>query len=117
MTDVDTFEEINFVGWGGRLKSLTPNVELGVGVMPAQRSGLRRALWDAAFGYVNGFPIRDILYFVLTRDMGRWVWHRTFLRENPGGILRDSAGQPWARGGCSFDCRPCRERLTSEGDL
>lgn len=29
--------------------------------------GPRRFLWDLAFGYVNGFPMKDIAYYLLTR--------------------------------------------------
>lgn len=32
-------------------------------------TGLRRALWDAAFGWVNGWPARDIAYFIWTRSL------------------------------------------------
>lgn len=41
---------------------------LGFGVNPIRytlKHGIRRAIYDFAFGYVSGFPVRDIL---------PWVW-------------------------------------------
>jgi hypothetical protein len=41
-------------------------IELGLGIPRNTRSwGIRRALFDLAFGYVSGFPVRDIIPFSL----------------------------------------------------
>lgn len=41
-----------------------PLIELGQGIpRPMRDHGLRRAIFDLAFGYVSGFPLRDILPF------------------------------------------------------
>jgi hypothetical protein len=43
-----------------------PLVDLGLGIPRRMRDhGIRRALYDLAFGYVSGFPVRDILPFAL----------------------------------------------------
>lgn len=43
-----------------------PLVDLGQGIPRRMRDhGIRRALFDLAFGYVSGFPVRDIIPFAL----------------------------------------------------
>jgi len=65
--------EMQWVGLGGKTaKYHGPLFELGEGVprnVPDQ--GVRRAIFDACFGYVSGFPVRDIAYFVVTRSLWR----------------------------------------------
>ena len=41
-------------------------VELGMGI-PRRKGafGIRRAMFDLAFGYVSGFPVRDIIPFAV----------------------------------------------------
>ena len=34
--------------------------------------GPRRFVWDLTFGYVNGYPKRDILYYLLTRVLRKF---------------------------------------------
>lgn len=59
-----------YVGWGGKPESVIPNLKLGVGsTRDLPGYGLRRAVWDAAFGYVSGFRKRAILYYLLTRSL------------------------------------------------
>ena len=42
-----------------------PIRELGQGIPRGDSGpGIRRALFDLAFGYVSGFPVRDILAYV-----------------------------------------------------
>lgn len=68
---------MNYVAWGGKTASIPAPFELGIAAAPpAQRYGPRRALWDAAYGYVNGFPASAIAYYLLTRSISRrvWVW-------------------------------------------
>ena len=49
----------------GRMGSYEgPLVDLGQGIPRRMGDhGIRRALYDIAFGYVSGFPVRDILAF------------------------------------------------------
>lgn len=64
---------IRHVGWGGRVAKVQTDMQLGRGRRRAPDYGLRRAVWDAAFGYVSGFRVRDIAYFVLTRSLSERV--------------------------------------------
>lgn len=79
---------ISYVGWGGKHAEVPADFDMGRGHyrdIPAY--GLRRAIWDAAYGYVNGFQKRAILYYVLTRSLNRWVCEIAMRREgveNPG---------------------------------
>lgn len=65
--------EVQHIGWGGKLRTVTANMDMGVGVFRTPPYGLRRAIWDAAFGYVSGFRKRDILYYILTRSLSERV--------------------------------------------
>jgi hypothetical protein len=67
---------IRHVGIGGRARVIDADMELGVGVWRTEREGFRRALWDAAYGYVSGFRGRDIAYFVVTRSFSRRLFYR-----------------------------------------
>ncbi len=61
-----------YVGWGGKTKHVTVDLNLGMGNHRRSSAyGLRRAVWAAAMGYVSGFDKRDILYYVLTRTLSR----------------------------------------------
>ncbi|WP_337004085.1 MULTISPECIES: hypothetical protein [unclassified Microbacterium] len=66
-------EEIDHVGWGGVTRTITATVPLGLGVARTPDYGIRRAVWDAAFGYVSGFRKRDIAYYLLTRSLSARV--------------------------------------------
>jgi hypothetical protein len=57
-----------YVGWGSHRAELrtTNPVHLGFCYNPERRFGL---LWDIAFGYVSGFPVKSILWFTLTRSL------------------------------------------------
>jgi hypothetical protein len=73
---------IHCVGWGGTTRKVLATFQLGSGRKRCtKRYGIRRAIWDAAFGYVSGFRKRDILYFVLTRSLSRQVWAFVAKRE------------------------------------
>lgn len=72
---------IHYVGWGGRDESRPVTMHLGYGTRTKLPSyGVRRAAFDAAFGYVNGFPFSAIAYFILTRSLNRrlskWAMQR-----------------------------------------
>jgi hypothetical protein len=63
---------VGYVAWGGKTGQLSADINLGYGHsrnVPAH--GIRRAIWDSAFGYVNGFPLSAILYYALTRSLNR----------------------------------------------
>ena len=71
--------ELWCVGWGDKTISIPgPYFTLGTaGGLANKRSrgrynNPRRLLWDIAFGYVNGFRKRDILWYVLTRTLSFW---------------------------------------------
>lgn len=75
-------DTISYVGWGGKTAEVPADFDMGRGHyrnVPAY--GLRRAIWDAAFGYVNGFPKRAILYYVVTRSLHRRLLQAALRRE------------------------------------
>ena len=59
---------IHYVGFGGKTRKIVANTDLGYGVFRAPEYGFRRAVWDFCHGYVSGFRLRDILYFIATRS-------------------------------------------------
>lgn len=59
---------VNYVGFGNKDRQLIADFNLGYGVFRAPDHGFRRALWDFCHGYVSGFRIRDILWFVATHS-------------------------------------------------
>jgi len=86
MTDQTTTEAARVLGdaqagemyWrradGSQGEYVGPLRDLGHGIpRPDHGPGIRRALFDLAFGYVSGFPVRDILAYVL----------RSSFREGP----------------------------------
>ncbi|MCU1418689.1 MAG: hypothetical protein JWP32_2863 [Schumannella sp.] len=75
-------EKVSYIDWGGKVVTRPATVDFGYGIhrrVPAY--GIRRAIFDAAFGYVNGFPARAILYYVITRDFSERFMRRTLRRE------------------------------------
>ncbi len=72
---------VQHVGWGGTTRTVHTEMDLGRGVWRTPDYGIRRALWDAAFGYVSGFRKRDILYYVLTRSLSSRVEARVIAAE------------------------------------
>jgi len=67
-------KSITYVGWGGKPAHVPADFNLGHGhYRGAPAYGLRRAVWDAAFGYVSGFRKRAIVYYVITRSFSRVV--------------------------------------------
>lgn len=73
--------EIQHIGWGGKTRTVTADMDMGVGVFRTPPYGLRRAIWDASFGYVSGFRKRDIIYYVLTRSLSKRVEKIAMQRE------------------------------------
>lgn len=87
--------EQNYVGWNGRKETVTTDMNLGRGsTRGLPQHGLRRALWDASYGYINGFKPSAILYFVLTRSLNARVQRYALQRE---GHTLDHDGNPTAR--------------------
>jgi len=68
-----TNQPIDYLSWHGVTKTL-PSTDMDMGrgsFRNLPQYGLRRAIWDAAFGYVSGFPKRDIVYYILTRSLSK----------------------------------------------
>ncbi|WP_449408026.1 hypothetical protein [Microbacterium maritypicum] len=73
-------QSMSHVGIGGRVRVIATDFDLGVGRWRCrQEYGLRRSIWDAAYGYVSGFRKRDIAYYLLTRSLSSTL-HRTTIR-------------------------------------
>lgn len=72
---------IQYVGFGGTIRSVTTDMKLGRGVWRTPEYGLRRAVWDAAHGYVSGFRIRDIAYYLVTRSFSERIAERVIAWE------------------------------------
>lgn len=85
---------VNYVPWGGgRTGSLPITSDLGYSAARFDRlpeRGIRRAVWDACYGLVNGFPASAILWYALTRSLApqrvcdriiRWEIARRNARE------------------------------------
>lgn len=73
---------IDYVGFAGKDRSVTPSMDLGRGGRPTPDWGLRRAVFDAAFGYVSGFRKRDILYYLATRSLSPRICEAVIAWEN-----------------------------------
>lgn len=73
--DMSEQEMIQFIGWGGVYKTRPVTWDLGVTTKPLSGKpfGLRRVVWDLCYGVVNGFPFRDVLYYVLTRSFSKRI--------------------------------------------
>jgi hypothetical protein len=102
---------LGYVGFGGDAREITGRVrDLGIGVERPKRGWL----WHFSFGYVSGFPVPSIFYYLLTRHttarMAHWYWRR----EHAAFTAR--TGQPWER--CHADeCKKCGPRSPQrEGD-
>jgi hypothetical protein len=90
--DADGYPDVKLIvlenygedGYGMHPESKQNWVHLGVA--KKRKTGL---VWDVCYGYVNGFPKRDILWFILTRSIPRtlglkrstqekiWAWNRS----------------------------------------
>lgn len=90
----DLMSEMQYIGWGGKTRYGVADIELGQGISRGLPDyGPRRMLWDAAFGYVNGFGKRDILYYILTRSMNPRIERWAMKRE---GVQFDAEGHALA---------------------
>lgn len=73
---------IDHLGWGGKIAYVSDDFDMGRGAyrdVPA--FGFRRGLWDAAYGWVNGFRMSSIVYYVTTRSLSRRVMRWALRRE------------------------------------
>lgn len=80
---------IQFVGWGGKTARRPTTWHLGWTTADTSKlRGVRRAIFDVAYGIVNGFPASAILYYILTRDTHPAVLHWAWKREGacPGDV-------------------------------
>lgn len=81
-------DSIAYVTWGGRRHTATPAFDLGHSLKNPSalpRHGLRRAIYDIAYGHVNGFPATAIAYYALTRSISERVWRWTYRAEQRRG--------------------------------
>jgi hypothetical protein len=76
---------VTYIGWNDKIHGVATNCDLGRGVLCKHGHGIRRAIYDTAFGYVNGFRKRDILYYVLTRSLSKRVWKLVLARNDKRG--------------------------------
>lgn len=79
-----TIGTLTHIGWGGDVKEVTGRMSyLGYDYGRNSRTptkGFRRAVYDFCFGYVSGFAVKDIIWYVLTRSLN--------YRKNPLYIKR-----------------------------
>lgn len=97
--DAGKVPQVNFVGWGSVLNSMPVTTNLGASAADGRRVGwagrnrrLRRVAWDVCFGWVNGFPLRDILFYTLTRNFQFFAYcldRRYYLRK------KEKSRAPW----------------------
>ena len=81
---------LHYVGFGGRDATVSGSrVNLGVGVRRSRRGWL----WHFCFGYVSGFPVSAIFYYLLTRHTTKRMAHWYWKREHEA--FTASTGQPW----------------------
>lgn len=81
--------ESSYVGWGGKTATVITDMSMGRGsTRGLPQYGLRRAVWDAAYGYVSGFRKRAILYYLITRSLNRgfsqWCMEREGIEFRDG---------------------------------
>lgn len=80
VTDFDP-DVVTHVAWGGGTAAVRTDMDLGRGVFAKTEYGIRRAVWDIAFGIVSGFRARDIAYYVLTRSLHPSIENLALRRE------------------------------------
>lgn len=73
---------MHHVGFGGRTAEVLTDFDLGLGRWRVKAEhGLRRAVWDAAYGYVSGFSLPAITYYVVTRSLSARICRRVLRWE------------------------------------
>lgn len=76
-----THRPIQYVRFGGGTGEVPTDFDMGRGRHRTPAFGLRRAVWDAAFGYISGFPLSAIVYYVATRSLHPAIERRALRRE------------------------------------
>lgn len=103
---------MTYVAWGDKTGSfqITEPMDLGVGPRPGLRklAKLDRLVHAAAFGYVSGFPLVDIAYYLATRHSPYWHYHAS--RDWPDAHCRQTKRD----GEWIGVCRKCIKRLGTE---
>lgn len=98
---------LHFVGFGGTHGTLTgPSFNMGRGV---KRGREHSWLFHFSFGYVSGFPIPSIFYYLITRHTTRRMMHWAWKRERP--MYEEVSGSPWPK--CASECRQCNPKGTT----
>lgn len=81
---------LHYVGFGGRDAVVSGRrVNLGIGVARDRRGWV----WHFCFGYVSGYPVRAIFYYLLTRHTTKRVAHWYWKREHEA--FSATTGQSW----------------------
>lgn len=88
-----TVGSTGYIGWGGKYLWVQADQPLGNGSMRGfPEYGIRRAGWDACFGFVNGFRLSAIAYYVVTRSLSkrfcRWAMEREGVEFTAEGVPR-----------------------------
>lgn len=103
---------IEYIGWKDADATIVAQQYLGWGQLrntPAY--GFRRAVYDFCFGYVSGFKLKDILYYLLTRSFSSTIWHYIYLGRYPGSRCSRTRDN---RTGKYPPCKICDKKYTSE---
>lgn len=100
-----------YVAFGGTTGQITgERIRLGSGVR--RNRGDKGWVYHFAFGYVSGFPLPSILYFLLTRCTTKGMRHWSWKRERAEFEAR--SGQSWAK--CvPSGCSRCDKKVGSRG--
>jgi hypothetical protein len=87
-------ETMTYIGWGGTLRTVRCDMDLGIGVMrhDLSKPSIGSVMFDIAYGYVSGFRKRDILYYVVTRSLSRRLCKWAVAREQRGSGPKYSGG-------------------------
>lgn len=102
--------DMQWIRWNGRTGRYDGDlIELGQGIPRKMREwGLRRALFDLAYGYTSGFPVRDIIPFALRRLLPgtpRRARYTSWCEDE------DDADAPWVVGTAYVGCPVCNAAL------
>lgn len=89
--------QLDYLGVGGRTMTGVARRHLGLSLadhdsLPAH--GPRRAVWDTAFGIVNGFAPSAIAYYVLTRSLSPRLANRAIAWEATARLRRRTQARP-----------------------
>ena len=84
-------EPLQFVAWGGKTGTIRADMSLGIaGRRKFKPYTLRAFVWHAAFGYVSGFPLSAIAYYLMTQQISEPVTRHFWKRTHPGRDYADA---------------------------